>query len=286
MKFLLTLSLLFISLISHSQMAGTLTEIYFEFDSYELTLNAKQSLDDEIMLFNETSEINLSGYTDTIGGVNYNLYLSQKRCEAVAGYLISKGIKASAIHSVGKGEREEYLLSVKKRAVSISGSTFHSLEKLIKKTPKKKEIEVIEEVKELEEEIQSLSDDVADLEVGQTVAIKGLSFIPGRHILLRSSEPKLYELLELLQGHPSLKVEIQGHICCSRDGLDGYDVDTDSKLLSLNRAINIYEYLVNQGISRDRLSYKGFGPNKPLVKEVDELTRQMNRRVEIKIVEK
>jgi outer membrane protein OmpA-like peptidoglycan-associated protein len=195
--------------------------------------------------------------------------------------MISRGVLSKSITKVeGLGECEEYIQLYKNRMVSISSLTQDSLPQLTKNVE-----EVIME-KELKIETQSLSNEIDGLEVGETVAIEGLNFIPGRHILLKNSESKLYELLDLLQAYPALKIEIQGHICCSRDGMDGYDLDTDSKMLSLNRAINIYEYLISQGINSNRLSYKGFGPTKPLVKEIDELTRQMNRRVELMIVEK
>jgi len=295
MKYLLVIYILFINLISYSQVGGTLTVIYFDFDSYELSEKSKRSIDSELELFNETSEIELTGYADIVGNVAYNLKLSQKRSHSVELYLISKGILAeNIVKSEGKGERDEYNQLYKNRAVEISSSTQHIVKKPIQTIIEKKKTEVIEVEKDVviiepdtqNVEVKSLSNDINQLEVGETIAVKGLNFIPGRHILLRSSESKLYELLDILQANPTLKIEIQGHICCSRDGRDGYDVDTDTKLLSLNRAINIYNYLVEQGIHPNRLSYKGFGPSQPLVEEIDEWTRQMNRRVEIKILEK
>jgi len=294
MKNLLVVSILFINLIGYNQTGRALTVIYFDFDSYELSEKSKQSINSELVLFNETSEIELTGYADIIGDSSYNLKLSQKRSHSVELYLISKGVLAeNIVKSEGKGERNEYTQLYKNRAVEISSSTQHILKTPVQAKIEKEKVESIEREEDViieadtqNVEVKSLSTDINQLEVGETIAIKGLNFIPGRHILLRSSESKLYELLDILQANPTLKIEIQGHICCSRDGRDGYDVDTDTKLLSLNRAINIYNYLVEQGIHPNRLSYKGFGPSQPLVEEIDEWTRQMNRRVEIKILEK
>jgi outer membrane protein OmpA-like peptidoglycan-associated protein len=67
---------------------------------------------------------------------------------------------------------------------------------------------------------------------------------------------------------------------------DGLDADTGQKNLSVMRAKYVFDSLVRSGIHPDRLSYKGFGGSIPLVEEVDEHTRQMNRRVEILIVAK
>ncbi len=50
------------------------------------------------------STITVEGFADPAGGVNYNLQLSRARAEAVREYLVSKGIDASRIRSVGYGK--------------------------------------------------------------------------------------------------------------------------------------------------------------------------------------
>ena len=119
------------------------------------------------------------------------------------------------------------------------------------------------------------------------LTIEGLSFVPGRHVILSSSAPALQNLLKTLKSNPKLKVEIQGHVCCTDNGEDGVDLDTREKKLSENRAKAIYDYLVDKGITKARLGYKGFGRTKP--KEPVENTpekEQANRRVEILVIEK
>jgi len=288
MKYLVLVISLFVLIRGFNQVSGTSTEVNFEFDSYELTKQAKTQIDIEINLYNSTSKIMLIGYADKIGKSAYNQVLSEKRCRSVQQYLILKGVLMKSIVSmIGKGERKEYPQLSKNRAVLISSSQPvllpPSLSEIIKE---ENDVSIEDSITKINQGTITLEKKISILKVGETLAINGLNFIPGRHILLRSSESKLYELLGLLQNNSTLKIEIQGHICCSPDGSDGYDLDSDSKLLSLNRAINIYDYLVSQGINRDRLSYQGFGPSKPLVKEIDEATRQMNRRVEIKVLEK
>ena len=93
--------------------------------------------------------------------------------------------------------------------------------------------------------------------------------------------------LQTLKANPKLKVEIQGHVCCTENGEDGIDLDTREKKLSENRAKAVYEYLIAKGIDKARLSYKGYGRTNP--KEVVEDTpqkEQANRRVEILVIEK
>jgi outer membrane protein OmpA-like peptidoglycan-associated protein len=49
----------------------------------------------------------------------------------------------------------------------------------------------------------------------------------------------------------------------------------------------VYEYLADNGIERERMTYKGYAGTKRLVEdEYTEADRTLNRRVEIKIVKK
>lgn len=52
----------------------------------------------------QVSGITIHGHTDTTGAAAYNKSLSQKRAEAVAKYLASKGIDASKMTAIGHGE--------------------------------------------------------------------------------------------------------------------------------------------------------------------------------------
>jgi outer membrane protein OmpA-like peptidoglycan-associated protein len=60
----------------------------------------------------------------------------------------------------------------------------------------------------------------------------------------------------------------------------------DRTELSTQRAKAIYNFLVVNGISKSRLSYKGFGSTQPIfpLPEKDETQRAANRRVEILII--
>lgn len=82
--------------------------IYFDFDQFDLTLQAKEQLDIlvEILLRNPKIKINLSSHTDSRGTTEYNLNLSKKRAASTLDYLLSKGINIERISAVGKGESE------------------------------------------------------------------------------------------------------------------------------------------------------------------------------------
>ena len=50
--------------------------------------------------------VNVTGYADTVGSDAYNMSLSQRRATTVANYLKSKGVAASKIKVIAKGESE------------------------------------------------------------------------------------------------------------------------------------------------------------------------------------
>lgn len=82
--------------------------IYFDFDQFELTTQAKEQLDllVDILLRNPKLKINLSSHTDSRGTTEYNLNLSKKRAVSTLNYLLAKGINNERISAVGRGESE------------------------------------------------------------------------------------------------------------------------------------------------------------------------------------
>ena len=119
------------------------------------------------------------------------------------------------------------------------------------------------------------------------IILNNLNFEGGRHMLLPSSLPTLNEVLEVMKNNPNLQVEIRGHICCAEITEDGLDIDTGEKVLSRNRAREIYLFLINNGISSSRLSYAGMGASKKIItEEITEKDRETNRRVEFVIIKR
>ena len=78
----------------------------FEFNLSQLTVPAQQTLDEVASALQTQPELHveIQGHTDSIGSVNYNLNLSQRRAEAVKAYLISKGVSASNLTAKGYGK--------------------------------------------------------------------------------------------------------------------------------------------------------------------------------------
>jgi len=103
-------------------------------------------------------------------------------------------------------------------------------------------------------------------------------FQPGSSILLPRTKILLSDIAELLKGTTNPMV-IEGHtddmpIIKSTKFKDNWE-------LSSTRAINVLKYLILKGISADRMSSAAYAQYKPLVPNIDDITRAKNRRIDI-----
>ena len=83
----------------------------------------------------------------------------------------------------------------------------------------------------------------------------------------------LNEIYKMLSEHPDVAVSVEGHT--DSDG----DNDLNQKL-SENRAETVMKQLVSMGISKDRLSFRGYGESKPVAPNDNPEGKASNRRVE------
>ena len=82
--------------------------LYFETNSVEVTPASRPALD---AVFAEAAkrpaiEVQVTGHTDRVGSEADNDRLSLQRAEAVRSMLVQRGIRASFLRAVGRGERE------------------------------------------------------------------------------------------------------------------------------------------------------------------------------------
>ncbi|MBQ7181384.1 MAG: OmpA family protein [Bacteroidaceae bacterium] len=80
--------------------------VFYEFDSAELTESSTMALDSLVDLLNQNPNvtIELSSHCDFRGKDEYNNKLSQRRAESVVNYLIGHGIEKERLTPVGYGE--------------------------------------------------------------------------------------------------------------------------------------------------------------------------------------
>jgi peptidoglycan-associated lipoprotein len=83
-----------------------LRAIYYEYDSAELTADARAGLDTNAGLLKRytTWIITVEGHCDERGTAEYNLALGERRAMAAQSYLVSLGIPADRLRTVGYGK--------------------------------------------------------------------------------------------------------------------------------------------------------------------------------------
>jgi OOP family OmpA-OmpF porin len=83
-------------------------EALFDFDKYVLKPEGKKSIDDAIakMTKVDVEMVIATGHTDSIGTDKYNQRLSERRANTVKEYMVSKGLPAAKITTLGKGESQ------------------------------------------------------------------------------------------------------------------------------------------------------------------------------------
>ena len=109
------------------------------------------------------------------------------------------------------------------------------------------------------------------------IILNNIYFNSNSSVLNPASKSALNRLFQTLSINPSFIVEIGAHT----DNLG--DVKSN-QLLSEERAISVIKYLENLGIRNDRLSAVGYGAKFPIVKNDNEKSRKLNRRITFKII--
>lgn len=108
------------------------------------------------------------------------------------------------------------------------------------------------------------------------IEIEDIYFDFNKTTLREESFPALDLLLRTLQINLSKSAEIRGHT--DNKGSDKYNLK-----LSQERAQSVVDYLISNGINKNRLISKGFGESMPIDTNDTEEGRQANRRVEMKV---
>lgn len=119
----------------------------------------------------------------------------------------------------------------------------------------------------------------------ETITVDNVYYDFNSAKLQKTSFASLDKLVILLKDNPDLKIELNAHT-------DSKGEEEYNQRLSDARAQSVVNYLISKGISRDRLTAKGFGESMPVAdNENPDGTdnpegRQKNRRTEFKVLEK
>ena len=234
--------------------------VYFDTDVYNLTKTEKTRLQKFLssLTKDEVQKIEIYGFCDDRGSNNYNLELSQNRANAIKTIFGEASFFPEKIVTVD-GRGELLLNIVDETDASVIRALNRRVDIVISYPEVEKEAEVIKK-----EENKILLDNVL--------------FITGYSYLTIGSKRVLNNVAETLKKE-SFSFVIQGHVCCTEGESDAIDRKTNKKNLSVARAKFVYDFLLEKGISKDRMSYEGLAHKFPLGGSEDK-----DRRVEILIL--
>jgi outer membrane protein OmpA-like peptidoglycan-associated protein len=243
--------------------------VYFQFDKFKMDEIQGQQVVDFIKKADSTriESIQIFGYTDDIGKEAYNYKLSNNRANTIKDRLILSGIKNKIIVTIeGKGR------------ILIDDDVVENLPEV---RSKNRRVDVVLNLKPLPKIV--LPGFYTTLQknhvVGDHIYLENLLFESGYSSLSTKSKNDLDKLAKILQKYKTLEFEIQGHICCTPPfQKEAIDRETRKRKLSINRAENVYKYLISKKINPKRMTFKGYGNTVPLGKGPD-----YDRRVELVI---
>jgi outer membrane protein OmpA-like peptidoglycan-associated protein len=108
------------------------------------------------------------------------------------------------------------------------------------------------------------------------IAAKNLQFKTGKSVILKVSYLQLNKVIAILKANPMLNLSISGYT-------DNVGSASKNLELSADRANAAKAYFVSHGISTDRITAEGFGPDNPIAPNTTAAGKAKNRRVEFKI---
>ena len=117
------------------------------------------------------------------------------------------------------------------------------------------------------------------IEVGAVFTLKNIYYKSNSAELEDGSKFVVQEFVKFLEESPKVKVEIRGHT-------DNVGDDKKNLALSTDRAFTVYDLLLQAGVNKSRISFKGFGKAKPIAPNDSEENKAKNRRTEFVIVAK
>jgi outer membrane protein OmpA-like peptidoglycan-associated protein len=108
----------------------------------------------------------------------------------------------------------------------------------------------------------------------KSLILQGVTFATGKAELTDEARVVLVEVARSLAANPGVRVQVAGHT-------DNTGSRATNMRLSTARAQAVEAFLEANGVSPGQLTYKGFGPDKPIASNKTAAGRDRNRRVEL-----
>jgi outer membrane protein OmpA-like peptidoglycan-associated protein/tetratricopeptide (TPR) repeat protein len=116
------------------------------------------------------------------------------------------------------------------------------------------------------------------IKVGRKEILRNVFFDVDKFELTKQSRSELNNLVKFLNQNPETVIEIGGHT-------DNSGTESHNDSLSENRAKVVYQYMINKGIVKERLAFKGYSSTVPASSNENSRGRSLNRRTEFKIID-
>jgi outer membrane protein OmpA-like peptidoglycan-associated protein len=118
---------------------------------------------------------------------------------------------------------------------------------------------------------------LAPIEKDQVARLNNVFFEKGTANLKPESYPELNRFVLFLKVNKKIEIEISGHTDNTGDA-------AKNVILTQNQAQAIADYLIKNGISDKRIKVQGYGSAVPIGFNNSEEGREMNRRIEFKVL--
>jgi outer membrane protein OmpA-like peptidoglycan-associated protein len=128
---------------------------------------------------------------------------------------------------------------------------------------------------ELQGILDAFEDDKSESVEGMKVDLKSIQFQTGTDKLVSTDTKYIDRILDYFKSLPTVLLVIEGHT-------DNVGNKKSNQILSEKRALAVKNYLVQIGVSADRIKTVGFGSTLPIATNDTDEGRKQNRRVELK----
>lgn len=185
--------------------------------------------------------IKLVGYTDSTGSLKRNNVLAADRIQSVETLLKNTSLNRVKIETVNANEISGYRV--------VPDELNRRVDVLVyTKSP--------------------VASTTINFELNKPVNLN-INFVGGKAVFLPVSFPNLEKLKAIMLEDTTLLVKLHGHVCCDND-----------MPLSVKRAEAVMQYLISNGVNKNRMIAEGFSNSMELVPDDTEEHMSINRRVE------
>lgn len=182
-------------------------------------------------------KVRMISYTDTVGSLSDNKKLAAKRLSAVSKIVRTSNLNTFIFDSINKNESR----SGRRK---LTDSIFRRVDVVIYTVENKFAL--------------------------NTPINLNINFESATDIIIPGSTENLETVLSILQKDSTLRIQLNGHVCCR-----------PSHELSVQRAERVKKYLVSNGVKANRITCKGFSNTVPVVSNANIEEQRKNMRVEV-----